>query len=67
MKMFSDCSGPCCLCIWSEGCLAGHGDDDFYPATNEQLIEKLHNRPYYRDTIIAELNRRGVNYNENME
>lgn len=63
MKMFSNCSGPCCLCNCLGCCLAGHGDDDFYPATDDQLIKRLHTEPYYKDEIIEELNRRGVNYN----
>ena len=41
MKMFSDCSGECCVCSVAGGCLAGHGDDDFWPASKEQIIERL--------------------------
>lgn len=41
MKMFSDCSGECCLCACAGHCLAGHGDDDFIPASKEQIIDRL--------------------------
>lgn len=35
MKMFSDCGGPCTECVshYAGGCLAGHGDDEFYQIT----------------------------------
>jgi hypothetical protein len=64
MKMFSDCSGECCVCACGNGCLAGHGDDDFFPASNQQIIERLNNGKYtnYRQTMIAELLKRGVVY-----
>lgn len=63
MKMFSDCSGECCLCGVGQGCLAGHGDDDFYPATKEQIIERLDNGqfPSYRQMMIDHL-KRAFNY-----
>ena len=66
MKMFSGCSGECILCSCHGCCLAGHGDDDFYPATDEQLLQRLdelNNKQYTddrKDIIIAELKRRGV-------
>ena len=42
MKMFSDCSGECCVCAMGAGrCLAGHGDDDYSPATKEEIIRRL--------------------------
>ena len=42
MKMFSDCSNECCVCAFSGGtCLAGHGDDDFVPASKEELLRRL--------------------------
>ena len=67
MKLFSACSGECCVCVCGNGCLAGHGDDDFYPATNEQIIQRLEKGEYprYRDEMIAELKRRGVEYADN--
>lgn len=40
MKMFSDCSGECCVC-GGGWCMAGHGDDDFYPASKEEIIDRL--------------------------
>lgn len=64
MKWFTDCSGECCICACDGVCLAGHGDDDFSPATNEQILGRLKNGnfPYYRQTMIDELARRGVDY-----
>lgn len=50
MKMFSDCSGECCVCGCGHGCAAGHGDDDFYRATKEQIIYRLDNGEYRNDT-----------------
>ena len=41
MKMFSDCSGKCCVCACGDFCLAGHGDDDYCPARKEQVIKRL--------------------------
>lgn len=54
MKMFSGCSGECCVCACGGCCLAGHGDDDFYPASKEKIIENLDNRRYesYREYMI---------------
>ena len=46
MKMFSDCSGECCVCACGGFCLAGHGDDDFSPATNEQILARLKRGDY---------------------
>lgn len=40
MKMFSDCSGPCETCANSEGCMAGHGDDDYVERTPETEARK---------------------------
>lgn len=66
MKMFSDCSGECCVCANGNGCLAGHGDDDFRPASSQQIIGRLNNGEYpnYRQTMIAELAKRGIVYGE---
>lgn len=58
MNFFSDCSGKCCVCRFGDGgCLAGHGDDEFSPATKEQLVQRLEKGEYpnYRDLIIAKL------------
>lgn len=54
MKMFSDCSGECCVCACGEFCLAGHGDDDFFLASKEKIIENLDNGKYssYTDYMI---------------
>ena len=64
MKWFTDCSGECCVCACGGGCFAGHGDDDFSPATNEQILERLKNGTYpnYKQMMINELARRGVVY-----
>ena len=62
MKMFSDCSGECCICSAGGGCLAGNGEDCFSPATTEQIIQRLKNGQYpkYKETMVRELQRRGV-------
>jgi hypothetical protein len=59
MLMFSSCSGECAVCNAEGGCLAGHGDDDFSPATKEQLINRLNNNKYpsYRQLMIDTLKR----------
>lgn len=66
MKMFTDCSGECCICSCGDFCLAGHGDDDFRPASTEQIIERLQKGKYpnYLDIMIHELNRRGIIVND---
>ena len=47
MKMFSDCSGECCVCwIGNHSCLAGHGDDHFSLASKEKIIERIKNKEY---------------------
>ena len=53
MKLMSDCSN-CCICSAGGGCLAGIGDNDYSPATKEQVIERLDNNKYYlhRDEMI---------------
>lgn len=43
-----DCS-DCCICGAGSGCLAGIGDNDYYPATKEQVIERLNNNKYEWD------------------
>ena len=59
MKLMSDCS-KCCICGAGGGCLAGIGDDDYFPATKEQVIERLDNNKYYlhRDEMIQYLKER---------
>lgn len=54
MKMFSDCSGECCVCGCGDMCLAGHGDDDFFPASKEKIIDRLKKGeyPHYRKYMI---------------
>lgn len=38
MSFFSNCSGDCedCLIYYVGGCIAGHGDDDFVPMSDEE-------------------------------
>lgn len=57
MKMFSDCSGECCVCANGGCCIAGHGDDDFSPASKDQIIENLVKcrYPYYTEYMIQYL------------
>lgn len=49
MKVFSNCSGECCVCAFDNVCVAGHGDDDFVPASKEQIIQKLDNGYFPND------------------
>ncbi len=61
MKMFSECSGDCLICGSSGGgCLAGHGDDDFYLASEEKLrtilrIKRAGGNPENRELSKLEL------------
>ena len=52
MKMFSDCSGKCedCVIHYTGGCLAGHGDDDFSPISEEtaKRLTKEHKLKEYQ-------------------
>lgn len=41
MDFGSDCSGPCIVCRYSGGCLAGHGDDDFTPMSYAEISEMV--------------------------
>ena len=69
MKMFSDCSGECCVCVCGDGgCLAVHGDDDFYLASKEAIVSRLDNGKYksYTDVMIGTLKSRyGYDYKAN--
>lgn len=57
MKMFSNCSGECCVCANGGACLTRHSDDDFSPASKEQIIENLDKGryPYYTGYMIQYL------------
>jgi len=57
MKMFSDCSGECCVCACGDFCLAGHGDDDYSLASKERIIARLDKGEYpsYTDYMINTL------------
>lgn len=46
MMLGSACSGECCLCACGRGCIAGHGDDYFSPASKEQIIDRLNKGEY---------------------
>lgn len=46
MMLGSACSGECCLCACGHGCIAGHGDDYFSPASKEQIIDRLDKGEY---------------------
>lgn len=54
MKMFSDCSGECCVCFIRKGCLAGHGDDYFCVASKDEIIRRLDENEYlyYREFMV---------------
>jgi hypothetical protein len=52
MKMYSDCSGECCICASGNFCLAGHGDDHFWLASKELIIENLDNDRYSSHTDL---------------
>lgn len=67
MKMFSQCSGECCVCRCGTACLAGHGDDDYIPARKEQVIDRLDKGMYpnYRKQMKEYLLERfSFNYEE---
>lgn len=69
MKFFSDCSGECCVCRCGRGCIAGHGDDYFSPATKEVIIERLRTGQYpdFRQYMIDYLkNTFGYDYIEGL-
>jgi hypothetical protein len=65
MKIMSDCF-DCAICGCGGGCLAGIGDDDYTPASKEQVIERLENNKYshYRDQMINYLK---LNFNYDYE
>ena len=44
MKLFSDCSGDCFSCACSGFCLAGHGDDDYTPASKEEVLKRYYDK-----------------------
>lgn len=70
MKMFSDCSGECCICACGDMCLAGHGDDNFCLASKEQIVSRLDNGKYkrYTDIMIGVLKSRyGYDYKAKSE
>ena len=74
MKLFSDCVGNCCICAVAGGlCLAGIGDDDFVPASKEEIINRLDKNEnytdrFYRDRMIDFLkNEYNYDYKEKMQ
>lgn len=65
MKMFTNCSGECCVCANGRCCIAGHGDDDFSPASKYQIIRNLDEGKfsYHTDYMIRYLaDKFGYNY-----
>lgn len=63
MKMFSDCSGECVVCFYSfMRCLSGHGDDDFSPASKEQLIKILDTKKWAGNEDKRDLTEEELNY-----
>ena len=64
MKMFSECSGECCICACGDFCIAGHGDDNFCLASVKQIIDKLDRGTYtsYVDYMIDFLKESGYEY-----
>ena len=68
MMLGSACSGECWLCARGRGCLAGHGDDYFSPASKEQIIDRLEKGEYpnYTKMMKEHLKTRyGYNYDNN--
>jgi hypothetical protein len=69
MHMCSACSGECCVCGCGGGCIAGHGDDYFSPASKEVIIERLRTGKYpgFRQYMIDYLkNTFGYEYQEGL-
>lgn len=65
MKIAPDCAGKCSIC-GNEICLAGNGDDEYVPATADQVIERLKTEQYsrYRGTMLWYLQSKGIEYKE---
>lgn len=57
MKLFTDCSGECCICQNGDFCLTGNGEDDYEPATRNQVLERLREGKYasYRVCMVKYL------------
>ena len=51
---FSLCCAKCATCSCSGHCYAGHGDDEYSPASLEEMIERLDKGEYAseRDKMI---------------
>lgn len=41
MLLLNNCSGHCYTCSCEGNCLAGHGDNDYSPATIHQIKERI--------------------------
>lgn len=54
----------CAICACGDCCLAGFRDDDFSPASERQLVERLNNNRYpnYRQLMIDTLKSMGHEY-----
>lgn len=55
----------CAICACGDCCVAGSHDDDFSPASEWQLVERLNNNRYpnYRKLMIDTLKKQGHEYN----
>ena len=51
MKLFPDCLGECCICQNGDFCLTGNGEDDYEPATANQVLERLRTGKYARQRV----------------
>lgn len=70
MKLFTDCSGECCICACGDACIAGHGDDYYSLASKEQIIKRLNEGRYpsYTDIMLETLkNVYGHKYEEQIK
>lgn len=68
MKLFSNCN-DCHLCAFSDGCIAGIGDDDFQLASKEDLIERYQSDDYANDPVkrLSIANALKIHYNVTVE
>lgn len=49
MKLFPDCISKCHICAIGGHCIAGNGDDDYFPASKEKIIDNLDHGYYPSD------------------
>jgi len=60
--MFAKCATMCCTCASGIFCLAGNGDDDYSPASVEEVIRRIRAGEYAddRDMMIRFVKAHGV-------